>query len=75
LERYFKEKEEFRGDPKSEEDSFIDKLELEVENYQTDELNDQEDEPTEELDIQEDELTDESDNQDDEPMDKSDKYE
>jgi hypothetical protein len=31
LERYSKEEEEFRGDPESEEDPFVDKLELEVE--------------------------------------------
>jgi hypothetical protein len=61
LERYSKEEEKFGGDPESEEDPFVDKLELEVENNQTNELDDQEDEPTDESDVQEDKLTDESD--------------
>jgi hypothetical protein len=51
LERYSKEEEEFRGDPESEEDPFVDKLELEEENYQTDKSDDQEDEPIEESDV------------------------
>ena len=64
---------EFKEESETEEDPFVDKLELEVENYQMDELDNQ-DEPTDESDVQEDELTDESDDQDDDPTDDLDDY-